>query len=325
MSRSARLFAFAAATGAMLWTPPALAQEPFPSRTVKIVVPAAAGSTTDILGRLIAEQLSQKWGKAVIVENIPGGGGNIGAANVARAAPDGHTLLVAPPLSLSYGHLLHVNLGFDPAKFVPITLLATIPNVLVVRKELPVTTLQQLIDYGKPNPGKLSYASGGVGTTSHLTAEMFGIQAGIKMVRVAYRSSQPALTDIVAGHVDMFFDTLATSVRLYRDNKVKLLAVADLKRAAAAPDVPTFSESGLPDFRSVTWFGMVAPPDTPAALAERINREAVEILKSKEIGDFMRTISLDAAATSRAETVRHFAEETGRWGKVIKAVGIEPQ
>ena len=324
MSRSARLFAFAATVGAMLWPLPAPAQD-FPTRTVKIVVPAAAGSTTDILGRLIADQLSQRWGKAVIVENIPGGGGNIGAANVARAAPDGHTLLVAPPLSLSYGHLLHLNLGFEPAKFVPITLLATIPNVLVVRKDLPVTTLQELIDYGKPNPDRLSYASGGVGTTSHLTAEMFGIQAGIKMVRVAYRSSQPALTDIVAGHVDLFFDTLATSVRLYRDNKVKLLAVADLKRAAAAPDIPTFAEAGLPGFQSVTWFGMVAPPDTPAALAERINREAVEILKSKEVGDFMRNISLNVGATSRADTIRHFAEETARWSKVIKAVGIEPQ
>jgi tripartite-type tricarboxylate transporter receptor subunit TctC len=319
------MLAFAAAVGAMLASLPAPAQELFPSRTVKIVVPAAAGSTTDILGRFMAEQLSQIWGKPVIVENIPGGGGNIGAANVARAAPDGHTLLVAPPLSLSYGHLLHNNLGFEPARFVPITLLATIPNVLVVRRELPVTTLQQLIEYGKPNPDKLSYASGGVGTTSHLTAEMFGIQAGIKMVRVAYRSSQPALTDVVAGHVDMFFDTLATSVRLYRDNKVKLLAVADVKRAAVAPEIPTFAEAGLPGIQSVTWFGMVAPPDTPTALADRINREAVEILKSKEVGDFLRSISLNVGATSRADTIKYFAEETARWSKVIKAVGIEPQ
>ncbi len=325
MPRSARLLICAAAAAALLgpWT--ATAQELFPSRTVKIVVPAAAGSTTDILGRFMAEQLSQLWGKPVIVENIPGGGGNIGAANVARAAPDGHTLLVAPPLSLSYGHLLHHNLGFEPARFVPITLLATIPNVLVVRKDLPVMTLRELIEYGKPNPDKLSYASGGVGTTSHLTAEMFGIQAGIRMVRVAYRSSQPALTDVVAGHVDMFFDTLATSVRLYRESRVKLLAVADARRAAVAPEIPTFAEAGLPGIQSVTWFGMVAPPDTPTALADRINREAVEILKSKEVGDFLRNISLNVGATSRTDTVKYFAEETARWSKVIKAVGVEPQ
>jgi tripartite-type tricarboxylate transporter receptor subunit TctC len=325
MNFLARLLAFAAAATAVVCSSAGRAQEPYPSRTVKIVVPAAPGSTTDILGRLVAEHLSQKWGKAVVVENIPGAGGNIGAANVARAAPDGHTLLVAPPLSLSYGHLLYVNPGFDPAKFVPITLLATIPNVLVVRKELPASTLKQLIDYGRQNPGKLSYASGGVGATSHLTAAMLEMLTGIKLVRVSYRSSQPALTDIVAGHVDMFFDTLATSVPLHRENKVRLLAVADVKRAPAAPDVPTFSEAGLPGFKSVTWFGMVAPPSTPAALADKISRDAADILKGEEVGAFLRKISLEPAATSPSETSRYFAEETERWSKVIKEVGIEPQ
>ena len=324
MRRQACLLTIVIAAGAMSWSLATSAQEPYPSRTVKIVVPAAAGSTTDLLGRMLAEQFGQRWGKAVIVENIPGGGGNIGAATVARAAPDGHTLLVAPPLSLSYGNLLYLNSGFDPAKFVPITLLATIPNVLVTRKDLPVDTLRELIDYGKPNPDRLSFASGGVGTTSHLTAEMLGIQAGMKMVRIAYRSSQPALGDIVAGHVDLFFDTLATGVRLYRANKVKLLAVADHKRAAAAPEIPTFAEAGMPGFQSVTWFGMVAPPDTPAALAERINRETVEILKSRDVADFMRSNSLDVGALSQAATARYFAEEAERWGKVIRTIGLEP-
>jgi tripartite-type tricarboxylate transporter receptor subunit TctC len=313
----------------MLSAPPSAAQnptqEPYPSRTVKIVVPAAPGSTTDTLARLVAEQLSQKWGKPAIVENVPGGAMNIGAGAVARAAPDGYTLLVAPPSPLSFNHLLYRDPGYDPAKFVPITMLAKIPNVLVVRKDLPAATLQDLIAYGKANPGKLSYASQGVGSTAHLSAAQLEVQAGIKMVHVPYRGAQPALTDVVAGHVDMFFDTLATSVPLYRDGKVKLLGVADLKRAGVVPDVPTFSESGLPGFKSITWFGLVAPPSTPAAVAEKINRDAVELLRSKEVGDVLRKISLEAGATSPAETAAFFAEETALWSKVIKEAGIEAQ
>jgi tripartite-type tricarboxylate transporter receptor subunit TctC len=325
MSRHAGLLALVAVASVMAWSPPGLAQEPFPSRTVKIVVPAAPGSTTDTLARMVADQLSQKWGKAAIVENIPGGAMNIGAGNVARATPDGYTLLIAPPSPLSFNHLLYRDPGYDPSKFVPITMLAKIPNVLVVRKDLPAATLQDLIAYGKANPGKLSYASQGVGSTAHLSAAQLEVQAGIKMVHVPYRGAQPALTDVVAGHVDMFFDTLATSVPLYRDNKVKLMGVADLQRAAVVPDVPTFSEAALPGFKSITWFGLVAPPATSAALAERINRDVVDSLKSREVGDMLRKISLEAGATSPAETTKFFADEAAQWSKVIKEAGIEPQ
>jgi tripartite-type tricarboxylate transporter receptor subunit TctC len=329
MHRLALWLAMTAAAGAVLSTSPSAAQsptqEPYPSRTVKIVVPAAPGSTTDTLARLVADHLGQRWGKATIVENVPGGAMNIGAGNAARAAPDGYTLLVAPPSPLSFNHLLYRDPGYDPTKFVPITMLAKIPNVLVVRKDLPALTLQDLIAYGKANPGKLSYASQGVGSTAHLSAAQLEVQAGIKMVHVPYRGAQPALTDVVAGHVDMFFDTLATSVPLYRDGKVKLLGVADLKRADVAPEIPTFSEAGLPGFKSITWFGLVAPPSTPAAVAEKINRDAVELLRSKEVGDVLRKISLEAGATSPAETTKFFADEAALWAKVIKEAGIEPQ
>jgi tripartite-type tricarboxylate transporter receptor subunit TctC len=325
MSRFAGLAGLAAAAGMALWSMPSTAQEPYPSRTVKIVIPSQPGSTTDTLARIVADQLSQKWGKAAIVENIPGGAMNIGALSVARAAPDGYTLMVAPPSPLSFNHLLYRDPGYEPTKFVPITMLAKIPNVLVVRKDLPATTLKQLIDYGKANPAKLSYASQGVGSTAHLSAAQLEARAGIKMVHVPYRGAQPALTDVVAGHVDMFFDTLATSVPLYRDNKVKLLGVADVKRASVVPEIPTISEAGLPNFKSITWFGLVAPPATPAALAEKINRDVVEILQSKEVAEMLRKISLEAGATAPAETTRFFAEETALWSKVIKEAGIEPQ
>jgi tripartite-type tricarboxylate transporter receptor subunit TctC len=325
MTRLRSLLALAVAAACPLVAHPAAAQEPYPSRTVKIVVPAAPGSTTDTLARLVADQLAQKWGKPTIVENIPGGAMNIGATAVARAAPDGYTMMVAPPAPLSFSHLLYKDLGFEPAKFVPVTMLAKIPNVLVVRKELPAATLQELIAHAKASPGKLSYASQGVGSTAHLSAAQLEVLAGIKMVHVPYRGAQPALTDVVAGHVDMFFDTLATSVPLYRDGKVKLLGVADLQRAAAAPDVPTFSEAGVAGFKSITWFGLVAPPATPAALAERINRDTVEILNRPEVVDTLRKLSLEAGATSPADTTRFFADEAALWSKVIKEAGIQPQ
>jgi tripartite-type tricarboxylate transporter receptor subunit TctC len=289
------------------------------------VIPSAPGSTTDTLARIVADQLGRKWGKAAIVENVPGGAMNIGAANVARAQPDGYTLLIAPPSPLSFNHLIYRDPGYDPTKFVPITMLAKIPNVLVVRKDLPAATLQELIALGKANPGKLTYASQGVGSTAHLSGAQLEVRAGIKMVHVPYRGAQPALTDVIAGHVDMFFDTLATSVPLYRDGKVKLLGIADLQRASAAPEVPTLSEAGLPGFKSITWFGLVAPPGTPFAVAEKINRDTVDVLNSQEVVDVLRKISLQAGATSPAETMTFFTEEAALWKHVIKEADIAPQ
>ena len=304
---------------------PGLAQDTYPSRVVKFVVPAAGGSTTDTLARVVADKLSQKWGKSAIVENIAGGAMNIGASNVARAAPDGYTLLIAPPSPLSFNDHLFKDLGYAPAQFVPITLLATIPNVLVVRNDLPVTTVKELIAYGKANPDKLSYASQGAGSTAHLTASQLEVLGGIKMVHVPYRGAQPALTDVIAGHVDMFFDTPTTSVPLYREGKVKMLGVADTKRLTAVPEVPTISEAGLTGFRSITWFGLVAPPQTPAALADKLNHDVVEILNSKEVTDQLHGLSLDIAATTRTDAAKFFAEESALWSKVIKEAKIPLQ
>ena len=323
MSRLGSLIALFMATAS--WWSAAKGEDQYPARTVKIVVPAAPGSTTDTLARVVADRLSRKWGKPAIVENIPGGAMNIGAANVARSQPDGYTLMIAPPSPLSFNHLIYRDPGYEPGKFVPITLLAKIPNVLVVRRDLPAATLKDLIAYGKANPGRLSYASQGVGSTAHLSAAQLEVETAITMVHVPYRGAQPALTDIVAGHVDMFFDTLATSVPLYRDNKLRILGVADQRRAPAIPEIPTISEAGVPGFKSITWFGLVAPPATPAMIVERINQDVVEILGSAEVGDALRAVSLEPGATSPSETARFFAEETALWAKVIAQAGIEPQ
>ncbi len=319
-------YAVAMATvGAALWCKPSHAQDPYPARTVRIVVPSAPGSTTDTLARIVADRLARKWGKSVIVENVAGGAMNAGAANVARAAPDGLTLMVAPPAPLTFNDLLFRDLGYRPNLFVPITLLAKIPNILVVRNDLPAASVMELIAYAKANPGRLSYASQGVGSTAHLSASQLEALAGITMVHVPYRGAQPALTDVMAGHVDLFFDTPTTSVPLYRNKMIKILAVADLKRTPALPEVPTFSEAGLPGFRSITWFGLVAPPNTPAALAERINHDVVDVLGSQDVSDRLRDLSLDPGATTRADTAKFFAEETVLWSKVIKQANIEPQ
>jgi tripartite-type tricarboxylate transporter receptor subunit TctC len=312
------------ATGAFCCNPIG-AQDSYPARTVRIVVPSAPGSTTDTLARIVADQLARKWGKPVIVENVAGGAMNAGAANVARAAPDGLTLMVAPPAPLTFNDLLYRDLGYRPNLFVPITLLAKIPNILVVRNDLPATSLTELIAYAKANPGRLSYASQGVGSTAHLSASQLEALAGIKMVHVPYRGAQPALTDVMAGNVDLFFDTPTTSAPLYRNKMIKILAVADLKRTPALPEVPTFSEAGLPGFRSITWFGLVAPPGTPAALADRINHDAVDVLASPEVNDRLRDLSLDPGATSRADTAKFFTEETALWSQVIRQAKIAPQ
>jgi tripartite-type tricarboxylate transporter receptor subunit TctC len=325
MSRFGAAIALVTAVSAALWPGPSPAQEPFPSRTVKIVVPAAPGSTTDTLARIVADQLSQKWGKAAVVENVPGGAMNIGAGNVARAAPDGYTLLVAPPSPLSFNHLLFRELGYEPTKFVPITMLAKIPNVLVVRKDLPASTLKELIDYGKANPGKLSYASQGVGSTAHLSAAQLEAQAGIKMVHVPYRGAAPALNDLIAGHIDMFFDTLTTSVPLHQADKIRIMAVAGDERAPTLPDIPTIAESGLPGFRSITWFAMVGPPAMPAGLAARINRDVVEILQQPAVSAKLRDLRLDPMIGTPADAAKFFAEETELWGKVIREANVTVQ
>jgi tripartite-type tricarboxylate transporter receptor subunit TctC len=299
----------------------AAAQDAYPSRLVTLVVPSPAGSTTDALARLVAQELNQSWGKPVIVENNSRGL-NAGAEQVARANPDGYTLLVSPPLPLTVAHLLYKEISYQPARFTPVSLLAKIANVLAVRKELPARTVQELVAYGKANPGKLTYGSQGAGSTAHLSGAQLEVRAGIKMVHVPYRGSAPALNDLIAGHIDMFFDTLTTSVPLHQSDKLRIMAVAGSERASVLPDVPTIAESGLPGFRSITWFAMAAPPGTPAALTERINRDVVEVLKRPVVEAKLKELRLEAMIGSPADAQKFFAEETQLWGSVIKEANV---
>src|SRR5215510_9681526 len=304
--------------------PRAVAQDGFPAGRVTIVVPSPAGSTTDALARLVAEQLGQSWGKPVIVENNARGL-NAGAEQVARAQPDGHTLLVSPPLPHTVAHLLYKEIDYQPDKFVPVSLLAKIANLLAVRRDLPAHSVQELVTYGKANPGKFTYASQGAGSTAHLSGAQLEVRAGIKMVHVPYRGSAPALNDLIAGHIDMFFDTLTTSVPLHQADKIRIMAVAGTERAPALPDLPTVADAGFPGFRSITWFAMAGPPKLPTALAARINRDVVEILQRPDVNKRLRTLQLDPMIGSPADAARFFAEETELWGGVIREANVTVQ
>jgi tripartite-type tricarboxylate transporter receptor subunit TctC len=309
-------FAFGSAPGRSQEASPS-----FPSRTVRLVVPAAGGSTTDTLARIMADELARTWGKPVIVENISGGM-VLGAAQVFRAVPDGYTLMVSPPAQVTFIHLLYRDLAFDPLRFVPVALLAKVANALVVRSDLAANNVGELIAYAKANPGKLTYGSQGAGSTAHLSASQLEVLGDIKMVHVPYRGAVPALNDVIAGHIDMFFDTLTTSVPMYRAGKVKILAVGGAERSPVVAGVPTLAESGLPGFRSVTWFAIVAPPATPAALAEKINHDVVDGLRKPDVAASLARLTLEPMIGSRADAAGFFAEETRLWGKVIAEAHI---
>jgi tripartite-type tricarboxylate transporter receptor subunit TctC len=308
---------------AALGAGPGAAEEGYPSRLVKVIVPFPPGSTLDVLARVMTDQMAQRWGQPVVIENISGGGGNIGADRFARSAPDGYTLMFSPPGPLTINPLLYGDVAYDPAKFVPITLLARVPNVLTVRNTLDASSVAGLVALAKANPDKLTYASQGVGSTAFLTAKLFETKAGIRMVHVPYRGAGPALSDIVAGHVDMMFDTIVTSAPLHRAGTARILAIANAERSRALPQVPTFAESGVADFRSITWFGCVAPPGTPAPIAEKLNKDLADIVRQPEVSAKLAELMLEPVANSPAQAARFFTEETALWGKVIRETGAK--
>ena len=303
---------------------PSHAQDAYPSRLVKVILPSAPGSTTDLLARLIADRLSQKWGKPVIVENISGAGMSIGATQAFRSAPDGYTLFLSPPSPVTFMKLLYRDLPFEPTQFTPITLLVRVPNALVVRKDFPAQNVKELIAYAKANPGKVTFASQGAGSTAHLSATLIELMAGVEMVHVPFRGAAPALNGVMAGHVDMFFDTVATSVPQHRAGNVKIIAVGSTERSPLVPEVPPAADA-LPGFRSVTWFALSGPPGLPADLAERVNRDVAEILKSPDVSERLTQLTLEPMLGSPADAARFFAEETQLWGRVIKEKQITAQ
>jgi tripartite-type tricarboxylate transporter receptor subunit TctC len=316
------LIAAGLALAGALMLPSLLAAQDYPSRAVKIIVPFPAGGTADVMPRVFAEWLAKKWGQPVVVENRTGAAGNIGAEAVAKAEPDGYTLLSAPPPPLVINQNLYPKLGFDPAEFVPIVIMGRVPNALVVNAKLPFNNVADVIAYAKANPGKLTSATQGNGTTSHLTSELFQLMAGVKFQHVPYRGSAPALTDLTAGSVDLMFDNLGVSLALVKGGQLKLLAVATPKRMAALPDVPTIAET-LPGFESAAWYAIVAPPKTPASVVDKINADVNEALRQGDIIARLAQLSAEPIGGSPQETAAYMREEVERWHKVIKAANVK--
>jgi len=294
----------------------------YPDHTVRIVVPFPAGGTADILPRIVADKLRQRWNQSIVVENRAGAGGNVGASIVAAADPDGYTLLASPPGPIAINQMLYKSLSYDPSSLEPVVILATVPNVLVVRSEFPATTMQDLIAYGKANPGKITYASQGNGSTAHLTAELFQNMTGIKMTHVPYKGSAPAEVDLMAGVVDIMFDNLASALPAYNGKKVRILAVGSQQRAALIPDIPTVRELGLPDFQSVTWFAVVAPAKTPTAISRRINEATNAILQMADVKKEFLLQGAQPHGGTVTDMAQFVAGEKKRWGEVIQAAHI---
>jgi tripartite-type tricarboxylate transporter receptor subunit TctC len=293
----------------------------YPSQNIKIIVPFPAGGTADTLPRIVAERLRQKWGQAIIIENRSGAGGNIGAEAVASSAPDGYTLLASPPGPIAINENLYKKLSFRPADLMPITVLGTAPNVLDVRPDFPAKTVKDLIDYAKAHPDKVTFASQGNGTTSHLTAIMFEKLTGTKMVHVPYRGTSPALQDIMGSTVDLFFDNLGSSMSLHVGGKLRLLGVCGSERVAALPDVPTVREV-VPDFTSVTWFALMAPKGTPEPIVAKLNAAVTEILREPDIKAQFEKLGVQPAPMDIPATVEFIAGERVRWGEIIKSADL---
>jgi tripartite-type tricarboxylate transporter receptor subunit TctC len=292
---------------------------------VKIIVPFPAGGTADAVPRVVADWLSRKWGQAVVIENHTGAAGNIGAELVYRATPDGYTLLSAPPPPLVINQSLYPKLNFDPTKFEPIVIMGAVPNGLFVNpNKLAATNVGDLIAYLKQNPGKVTDATQGNGTTSHLTSEMFQMMAKVKLQNIPYRGSAPALQGLVAGEVDLMFDNLGVSLPLVKAGKLRLLGVASPKRLPDLPDVPTLAET-LPGFESIAWYGIVAPPGTPKDIVTKINADVNEALRDPDLQARLKKLSADITGGTVEQTSKYMKEEVERWGNVIKAAHIKLQ
>jgi tripartite-type tricarboxylate transporter receptor subunit TctC len=299
--------------------------EDYPDRTVKIVVPFPAGGTADAVPRIIGDWLSRKWRQTVVVENRTGAAGNIGAEFVYRSAPDGYTLLSAPPPPLVINQNLYPKLGFDPTKFEPIIVTTQVPNALLVNpNNVKASSLAELIDYLHKNPGKVTSATQGNGTTSHLTSELFQLMAKVKMRNIPYRGSAPALQGLLAGDVDLMFDNLGVSLPLVESGKLKLLAVASANRLATLPNVPAIAET-LPGFEAVAWYAIVAPPGTPKSIIDKINTDVNEALRQPDVQDHLKKLSAEIFGGSVEKTTKYMHEEVDRWDNVIKAADIKLQ
>jgi tripartite-type tricarboxylate transporter receptor subunit TctC len=296
----------------------------WPTKPIKWIVPFAAGGTTDILARTVAEKLSVSLGQPVIIENRPGAGGGLGAEVTAKSPPDGYTIMGGTISTHAINASLYNNLPYDPVKdFTAITLIARVPNMLVVNPDIPARSVAELITLMKANPGKYTFASSGNGTSQHLSGELFKSMAGVDMQHVPYKGSPPALQDVMGGQVSMTFDNITTALPLARSGKLRALAVTTAKRSSVAPDVPTLAESGLPGYEIGSWQGVFAPAGVPPAIVKRLNTEIVKILNMPDVNEKLAALGAEVVANSSEDFTTLVKAEVVKWSDVVKKSGAK--
>ncbi len=298
----------------------------YPNRTVKIVVPYPPGGSNDVIARILAQRQSEDLKQQFIVENRAGANGNVGAASVATGDADGYTLFLTAPGPLTINQTLYSKLGFDPSKdFAPIALVASVPIVLMVHPDMKAANVKELIAIAQAQPGKLNFGSSGIGSTNHLAGELLKNMGKVDMVHVAYKGAAPAMNDLIAGHIPIMFDNMPAALPQVAGNKVRALAVAGDKRAAAMPNVPTVAESGLPGFEASAWFGLVAPAKTPPAVLAKLTDAVNKALKSPDVVKRFQDLGAEPGTSSGADYGALLQAETKKWADVIKASGAKAQ
>lgn len=307
---------------AAVLAPCTAAAEDYPSRPVKMIVPVPAGGITDVLARILQDPLTRKWGQPIVIDNRPGAGGNLGTEAAFKSDPDGYTMLISIPGPLTVNPSLYQKLSFEPSQFVPVSLLATIPTALIAGPKVPASTLAELIAYARANPDKVTAATQGPATTSHLTSEWFQQLAQVKFVTVPYRGSAPALQGLVAGDVDIMFDNLGVSLGLVKEGRLKVLAVATEKRLAALATVPTIAET-LPGFVSATWVGAFLPPKTPQPIADKLSADFIAAVREPNVAQRFREHASEPGGLDGEATAAFVRNEAERWKKVIQTAGIK--
>jgi tripartite-type tricarboxylate transporter receptor subunit TctC len=301
----------------------ALAQADFPNRAIKIIVPAPPGPMLDVLPRIIGDKLAARWGQPVIIENRPGFAQNLGAEAVSKADPDGYTLLFTPPGPLVISQHYYPKLGFDPAALAPVTVMVTVPAVIIVNPKVPASSMQELIAYAKANPNKVTYGSPGAGSTPQLAMENLQTAAGIRLVHVPYQGLAPAMRDLLAGHIELMIDNLGNVVPHLKDGGLKLLAVTTGARLPEVPNVPAVSEL-LPGYVHQDWFAFMAPPKTPPAITAKLAEAIAETMKMPDVAKRIEAFAVTPVGNSPADTAALIKRESERWRQVIAESGIKP-
>jgi tripartite-type tricarboxylate transporter receptor subunit TctC len=303
---------------------PALAQT-WPAKPIRMIVPWAPGGSTDVLARIVAQKMNESWGQPVLVENRPGASGNVGSEAVAKAAPDGYTLLVGSMSTHAMNGALYAKMPFRPVDdFAPVALLAYVTNVLVAHPSVKANTVPELIAFARANPGKLNYASAGSGSTNHLSAALFEKMAGVTMTHVPYKGGAPAVVDLVSGQVDIFFTGSTNVLAHVKAGKLKLLGVTESRRAKVLPDLPTVAET-LPGYEMAVWYGMFAPAGTPAGVVTRLNAEANRIMQLPDVVARLAPLGAEAATYSVAEYTRILKADEQKWNRIIREVGAKAE